>query len=213
MITNHTFLSFDEYSYQIGGGARGVNLKLALAYGMIFNEMMRHTDFVTMAAHTTGSAMMDFNATAATLNTTGLIFKLYGEHFPGTIPVTISGNSPQPAPRFPPGADQPITPSGSPTYPLDMVATLSPDHKYLTVAVVNVTDSEQKFDLNVTGARMTGSARLWQMTATSLDAANRVGEKPQVEVKEISLGAPTQAISVAPISINVYQFPVAQSTQ
>src|SRR5206468_2969149 len=135
MLDKKTFLSLDEYAYQIGGGVRGVNLKLSLAYGMIFNEMMRHTDFMTMAAHTTGSAMMDFNATSATLNTTGLVFKLYGDHFPGTTPISLSGNSPQPAPKYPPGADQPNTSSGSPTYPLDMVATLSPDHKYLNLAV------------------------------------------------------------------------------
>ena len=207
------FLSFDEYSYQIGGGTRGVNLKLALAYGMIFNEMMRHTDFITMAAHTTGSAMMDFTPTAATLNTTGLIFKLYGDHFPGAIPVAISGNSPQPAPRFPAGADQPITSSGSPTYPLDMVAALAADRRSLTIAVVNATDSEHTFDLHVTGMSVTGQGKLWQMTAKSLDATNRVGENPQVEVKEISLATASRTISVAPISVNVYQFPITQSAR
>ena len=211
MVANHIFLSFDEYSYQIGGGTRGVNLKLALAYGMIFNEMMRHTDFVTMAAHTTGSAMMDQTPTAATLNTTGLVFKLYGDHFPGTIPVSLSGNSPQPAPKYPAGADQPIKSSGSPTYPLDMVATLSPDHKFLAIAVVNATESEHSFDLNVAGMRVTGPAKLWKMTADSLDATDRVGQKPQVEVKAITLEAASRTIPVAPISVNVYQFPVTQS--
>ncbi len=37
----------------------------------------------------------------------------------------------------------------SPTYPLYMFATLTPDHKYLELAVVNATDSEQRFDLGV----------------------------------------------------------------
>ena len=209
MVTSHTFLSFDEYSYQIGGGTRGVNLKLALAYGMIFNEMMRHTDFVTMAAHTTGSAMMDQTPTASTLNTTGLIFKLFGDHFPGAIPVAVIGNSPQPEPRFPPGADQPTSPSGSPTYPLDMVAALSPDRKYLIVSVVNATESAHAFDLDVKGMRMTGPAKLWQMTASSLDATNRVGQPPQVEIKDVPQSTASQVISIAPISVNIYQFPVA----
>jgi alpha-N-arabinofuranosidase len=211
MVSNKIFLSIDEYAYSIGGGRRAANLKLALAYGMIFNEMLRHTDFLTMAAHTTGSAMMDFTPTAATLNTTGLVFKLYGDHFVDTIPVAVSGNSPQPAPKYPPGADQPKTSSGSPTYPLDIVATLTPDHKYLTLAVVNATESEQKFGVNITGTRVAGTAKLWQMTANSLDAANRVGETPQVEVKETSLGTSSETITVAPISVNVYQLPVAQS--
>ena len=208
MLSKNIFLSIDEYAYQIGGGVRGVNLKLSLAYGMIFNEMMRHTDFLSMAAHTTGSSMIDFNATDATLNTTGLVFKLYGDHFPGSIPVTVLGNSPQPMPKYPPGADQPHTSSGSPTYPLDMVATLSQDHKYLNIAVVNVADSEQKFDLNVIDMRLAGPAKLWQMAAHSLDAVNRVGQQAQVEVKEISLDAASHSVSVAPFSISVYQFPV-----
>ena len=210
MVTHKTFLSIDEYAYFGGGFARGVNLKLSLAYGMIFNEMLRHTDFLTMAAHTTGAGMMDFSPTAATLNTTGLIFKLYSHHFVGTIPVAVDGNSPQPAPTYPPSADQPKIPSGSPTYPLDMVAALTPDHKYLALAVVNATEAEQRFDLNLTGARRAGPGRLWQITARSLDAADRVGQQPQVEIKESEAGT-SEAITVAPISINVYQFPVAQN--
>jgi alpha-N-arabinofuranosidase len=213
MLAKKTFLSIDEYAYFGGGRGRGPNLKLALAYGMLFNEMLRHTDFLTMSAHTMGVSTLDYNSTAATLNTTGLLFKLYSEHFPGSIPVTLSGNSPQPAPKYPPGGDQPKKSSGSPTYPLDMFAALTPDHKFLTVAVVNATQSEQKFTLSVTGARLAGPSKLWQMTGKTLEAANDVGETPQVEVKEISMSNAPGTISVAPISVNVYRFPVAQGAQ
>ena len=40
----------DEFAYT---GAP-VNLKLALAYSMVLQEMLRHTDFMTMGAFTTG---------------------------------------------------------------------------------------------------------------------------------------------------------------
>ena len=129
MIGKNIFLSIDEYAYFGGGFGRPVTLKQSLAYGMIFNEMLRHTDFLTMAAHTTGASTIDFNRTAATMNVLGLTFKLYADHFVGAIPVALSGNSPQPAPRFPPGGDQPKTSSGSPTYPLDMFAALSAGQK------------------------------------------------------------------------------------
>jgi len=33
----------------------------ALAYGMIFDEMLRHTDFLTMSAHTMGVSLLDYN--------------------------------------------------------------------------------------------------------------------------------------------------------
>ena len=214
MLDKKIFLSMDEYAYFGGSFGRSPDLKLALAYGMIFNEMLRHTDFLRMAAHTMGVSSIDYTPTAATLNTTGLIFKLYGDHFvPGSIPVEISGNSPQPAPQYPIGGDQPKTNSGSPTYPLDMFAALTPDRKFLTLAVVNATESEQTFDLDFAGARSQGAATLWRMTAMSLDAANHVGKEPEVAIKEIVTGTAPHSLTVAPISINIFRIPVAPARQ
>jgi alpha-N-arabinofuranosidase len=203
MIDKKIFLSIDEYAYT---GAP-VNLKLALAYAMVLNEMVRHTDFLKMAALTMGVSTMDYNQTAAVLNATGLLFKLYRERL-GTLPAGVSGNSPQPLPKYPVGGDQPHANAGSATYPLDMVAALSADRKFLTLGVVNATDSVQKLDLNVTGVHLGGQSTLWQMTGKDLEAANRVGEKPQVEITEIPIGNVPQMLSVAPISINIYRFPV-----
>jgi len=156
-----------------------------------------------------GTSTIDFNRTAATLNALGLAFKMYSNNFAGTIPLEISGNWPQPAPKYAAGGDQPAESSGSPTYPLDMVAALSPDGKYLTLAVVNATETEQNFALNVDGAHLTGGGTRWLMTGGSLDAANHVGEPAQVEVKEIAMNSVPETITVAPISINIYRFPVA----
>jgi len=211
MLDKKTFLSIDEYAYFGGGFERGVDLKLALAYGMVFNEMLRHTDFITMSAHTMGVSTLDYNSTAATLNPIGLLFKLYGEHFVGSVPVSLSGDSPQPAPQYPIGGDQPKTNSGSPTYPLDMVAALSADHKFLTLAAVHATESEQKLELKVAGARLTGPSTLWQMTGKNLEAADHVGEPPQVVVRETPPGGVSGTISVAPISVEIYRFSVAEA--
>jgi alpha-L-arabinofuranosidase len=209
MIPAKIFLSLDEYAYFGGSFGAGTNLKLALAYAMIFNEMFRHTDFIRFSAHTMGVSTMDYSPTAAIFNTTGLVFKLYGDHFvAGSVPVELSGNSPQPPPKYPVGGDQPRTNSGSPTYPLDMFAALTPDRKYLNLAVINATETEQKFDLNVAGVRLSGPSALWRMTGNSLEAANRLGEPPQVEVKEISIGVTPARISVAPISVGIYRFAV-----
>jgi alpha-N-arabinofuranosidase len=176
---------------------------------MLFDEMMRHSSFITMGAHTMGTSSLDITPTASTINALGLVYELYGEHFPGTIPVALAGNSPQPPSGNPPYIDEPITSSGSPTYPLDMFAALSPDRKFLTVAVVNATDSEQKFDLSATGVRLAGPSTQWLLTGATLDAANHVGQPAQVAIKEIPLGNAPGTISVAPISVNVYRFPVA----
>ena len=209
MLQKKTFLSIDEYSYSGGARGAGPTLKLALAYGMLFDEMMRHTDFLTMSAHTMGTSTLDITPTASTMNTTGLVFKMYHD-FVGTIPVGVSGNSPQPATDSQRYADEPKTSSGSPTYPLDVFAALTPDHKYLNIAVVNATDSDQKFDLNVNGARIEGASTLWQLTAGSLNAGDRVGQAPQVEIKEIPIANAPKIVTVAPISVNIYRFSVVQ---
>jgi alpha-N-arabinofuranosidase len=208
MLEKKIFLSIDEYAYS---GAP-VNLKLALAYGLVFNEMLRYTDFLKMSAFTMGVSTLDYNSTEAVYNTTGLLFRMYGDHL-GSIPVSLSGNSPQPAPKYPIAGDQPKTNPGSPTYPLDMFAALTTDHKFLTIAVVNATEWEQKFDLSVTGARLAGPSTLWQMTGSGLDAANHVGQPLQVAVKEIPLGDAPRTILVAPISVSIYRFPVAPAAQ
>ena len=120
---------------------------------------------------------MDYTPTAAAMNTTGLMFKMYSDHFAvlsrllfGQFAATCNRRT-----RLMRMSQR--QPSGSPTYPLDMFAALTADRKYLTLAVVNATETEQKFDLNVTGARLAGPSTLWQMTGNSLDAANHVGNR------------------------------------
>jgi len=210
IVDKKVFLSIDEYAYFGGGFGRPSTLKQTLAYAMLFNEMLRHTDFLTMAAHTMGTSTIDFNRTSSTMNALGLVFKMYSNNFPGTIPVAVAGNSPQPSPKYPPGGDQPKVNSGSPTYPLDVFAALTPDHKFLTVAVVNATESKQKIDLNVAGVRVAGPSKQWLLTGASLDAANQAGHTPQLEIKEIAIGGAGNTLTVAPISIGIYRFPVAQ---
>ena len=87
---------------------------------------------------------------------------------------------------------------------------MSADRKFLTVSVVNATDSVEPLTLNVNGVQLAGKSTLWQMTAKDLNAANRVGEKPQVEIQEVAMDSVPQTLSVAPYSVNIYQFPVAQ---
>jgi alpha-L-arabinofuranosidase len=210
LAQKHIFLSIDEYAYFGGSFLRGPDLKTALAYGMIFNEMLRHTDFLRMSAHTMGVSTLDYTPTAAVFNTTGLVYKLYGDSFvPGSIPVTLAGNSPQPVPQAPTGGDQPQTSSGSPTYPLDMFAALTPDRKFLTLAVVNATDVEHSFDLNVAGVRLEGQPALWQITGSNLQAADQVGQPPQVTITKTTVTGSAHTLPVAPLSVDVFRIPVA----
>ena len=210
MIDKKIFLSIDEYAYGLGGGSarfRGPTLQTALAYGMLFNEMLRHTDFITIGAHTMGTSSLDITPTGSTINALGVVYELYGEHLPGTIPLAVSGNSPQPA-QNPNYGDEPKVSSGSSTYPLDVIATFTPDRKYLNIVVVNATGQEQGFELSVPGIKLADSGTLWKLTGNKLDAVNRVGEPAEVKVEESSTDSARGAITVAPISVNIYRFPV-----
>ncbi len=87
------FLSIDEYAY-MGSRTNRNSLRTTLAYSMIFQEMLRHTDFLTMTAHTTGTSTMDITPTSAKLNALGTVFKLYGDLFgDGAVPLAVSGGA------------------------------------------------------------------------------------------------------------------------
>lgn len=195
------FLAIDEWAYT----GTPTDLKLALSYAMVLQEMFRHTEFIRMSAFTMGVSTINFNATEAGFNTTGLMFKLYGNYF-GTLPVEVTGNSPPPAPKWPVGGEQPATNPGSPTYPLDISAAFTSDRKFLTVAVVNPTEQPQLLNLHVEGLQLAAGAKMWQMTGPSPDAANVLGKKPEVEITENSLSTFPQTISIPPVSIGIFRF-------
>lgn len=196
-------VAMDEWAYN--GSHPGLRQNLAIATAL--HEKFRHTDFMAISAYTMATAWLDYNRTGATFSACGLLFRMYNEHF-GRIPVEVTGNSPQPAPAFPVGGDQPRVNAGSPTFPLDISAALTPDRKALTVAAVNATEAEKSLHLDLVGFRAGVQGRAWKMTGASLDAANRVGMPPQVGVRETAFDTRAGRLTVAPHSIEIYAFAV-----
>jgi alpha-N-arabinofuranosidase len=193
-------MAIDEWAYTGAGN----NLKGALANAMVLQEMFRHTDLIKMAGHTMGTASIDYNATEAALNTTGLLFKLYRDHF-GTVPVQVDGNSPVPAPLYPAGADQPKVNAGSPTYPVDVTAALTSDGKSLSLAILNANESAQELGLSFKGIALAGKGRMWRMTGDSLNAATGLGRN-EVRIEEATVTETPRVLKIAPISITIYEF-------
>ncbi|HEU5354847.1 MAG TPA: hypothetical protein VFU65_10315 [Actinocrinis sp.] len=189
-------VAIDEWAF-FAGGLRGV-----LASSLMLHEMFRNTDFIVMGAYTTGMSWLSFNGTDSTYSEQGLLFLLYRQHF-GTIPIQVSGNAPQPAPKWPAGGDQPSVTSGSPTYPLDMSAALTADRNTLTVAVINATADAQSVEVGLAGFTARGRGRLWRLTGPSLDSSNHVGQPPQVTVTESEFDTGSGALSVAPYSVEL----------
>ena len=59
--------------------------------------------------------------------------------------------------------------------------------------------------------KLAGPSTQWQLTGSSLEAENHFGQPAQVEVKEIPLGNSSQSVTVAPTTVSIYRFPVAQA--
>jgi alpha-N-arabinofuranosidase len=197
-------ISLDEWAYI---GASPNSYKVVPAYAWAFQEMFRHSDLYQLGAFTFATAMISEDRTDAVLNPTGLLFKMYREHF-GTIPVQVSGDSPQPKPIYPAGGDQPAVNPGSDTYPLDVSAAFGDDRKTLTFAVLNPSDSEQHLQLAIDGVKLASQGHVWRMAPSSVDATITVGQKPGVEVQEQGLTSVPDAMDVPPFSVNIYSFAV-----
>jgi alpha-N-arabinofuranosidase len=197
-------IAIDEWAY-FGGGPG--SYKTTPAYAWAFHEMFRHSDIFQMGCFTFATAMMSSNRTEAILNPTGMLFKMYRDHF-GVIPVEVSGDSPQPKPVFPAGGDQPAINPGSDTYPLDVSAALSEDRKTLTIAVLNPSDAAQSMKLAISGVKLASQGTLWQMAPSKLDAVVVIGKTPEVAVEEHALGAVPAAIEAPPFSVSIYSYPL-----
>lgn len=198
-------IALDEYAY---AGSRGAgNYKVVPAYAWNFHEMFRHSDIYHLATLTFITGTYSAARGQAVLNPTGMLFKFYRDHF-GTIPVDVSGNSPQTKPNDPPGGEQPIVNAGSDTFPLDVAAAWTADRKLLTVAVINPTESEQTLGLQIRGAELSGKGVLRRMAPRSLTATVTIGQEPGVKVEEQTLNAVPANPTFAPFSVNIYEFSI-----
>jgi alpha-N-arabinofuranosidase len=205
---------FDEWGVRYrsadGKSHRPPGMVSPLSYALFLHELFRHSDMVAASCPTGGlfSVLVDDTGEAVGFPGEGLVMKIMGTHFPGALPVQVSGNSPQQSVRGTPFVDIPAVPIGSPTYPLDVVAALSSDRKTLILSVVNPTEAGQEFTHQITGVKLHGPGTLWQIAASDVNAVNEPGKKPAVQIVEIPQKALAEKVQVPPISINVYEFEV-----
>ena len=184
-------VALDEWNYWYGPhefGELGTRYFLQDALGIAagIHELTRNSDVFFMAnyAQTVNViGAIKTTKTAAAFETTGLALKLYRDHF-GTIPVTVTGN----------------------TEPLDVAAAWNAKKTALTVGVVNPTCNEATLKLDVTGAKLGRSARLWRVAGQDRMAYNHPGDTPRVTIererKDIAGGEVTvPALSVCVIEV------------
>lgn len=182
-------LAIDEWAY-FGG-----HYPTYPAYAWVFHEMFRHSGIFQMACQTFATSLLAHRGTNVSLTANGLVFKIYRDHF-GTIPVEVSGNSPQPKPADPPGGEQPAVNAGSDTFPLDVVAAWTEDHHALTVAILNPTDADQPLQLNIAGAALSGKGTLWRLASNQDNGRNPGISSSPVDSVPGSLVLPRFSVSL-----------------
>jgi alpha-N-arabinofuranosidase len=127
------------------------------------------------------------------------------------VPLSLDGNSPQPAPRYNVGYDHPDVRAGSPTWPLDMIAGLSPDGRTLRIGIVNATLEARRVAIRLRNLKVAGRGNEWLLTAASLDAQNKVGGRPQVTIRKVPVAPLAGELAVPAKSASIFEFPVAVS--
>jgi alpha-N-arabinofuranosidase len=101
--------------------------------------------------------------------------------------------------------------AGSATYPLDVIAGLSPDRSTVRIAVINATFKPQFLAIKLQGITTRAKGNVWRLTGISLDAGNQVGKPPGVSILQSTVPALSRGLTLPPISTSIYEFPVSNS--
>lgn len=203
MRQKHIPVAIDEWAYS--GSPPGA-YKPVLGYSWALNEMFRHSDVFAMGGFTFAGSTLSASRTDAVLNPIGLMFELYHDHF-GVIPLSVTGDSPQPERRGSVGGEIPNVNAGSATYPLDVAAALTADGKAITVAVVNPSETQQQLKLATHNAGLAATGKVWRMAPPSVNSANIAGREPQVRIEE-GQASTSELLVIPPISVAIYVFPL-----
>jgi len=179
-----------------------------LSYALFLHEVFRHSDMVGASCPTGGlfTVLVDKTGEAVGFSAEGLVLKLIATHFANATPVELSGNSPQKPMAGTPMVDIPTRPTGSATYPVDVLAALSADRKTFYLSVVNPTEEEQVLSPRIAGVKLQDQGKLWQIAAASVDASNETDKKPVVEIIEHGGQQLAGPLRIPPISVNLYEF-------
>jgi alpha-N-arabinofuranosidase len=180
-------IALDEWNFWYGPhvfGELGTRyfLKDGLGVAAGLHECARNSDIYFMAnyAQTVNViGCIKTSKTAAAFATTGLVLKLYREHF-GVLPVAV---------------ESPL--------PLDAMAAFSEDRKTLTLGVVNPTMQKLEVPLTLRGVKLAGTGRRWQIAGDAPMAYNEPGRPPRVTIAERPLGDVSGRLSVEACSVTL----------
>jgi len=190
-----------------GGRGPRASMFTAISAGEAMHEMFRYSGNFLMGAYTASTGVLQFDKVAANASPVGLMFKLYHQHF-GTIPVAITGNSPQHEVKGTVDFDKPKVSSGSDTYPVDVAAAFTPGRRTLTIAVVNPTETEQQIGVTIKGVKLGSEGRVWRIAAQNWNPNNAPGKAREVDIVESALSQAPATLTVPKLSLQIFEYPV-----
>ena len=192
-----------------GGFGRSTGMLTPLSYALLLHELFRHSDKVAASCATGGLRVLtDNSGDGVGMAPEGVVFKLLQNHFLNALPVAVDGNSPQPLMPGTAYVDRGIKPTGSPTYPLDVLAAFSSDRKKFLISVVNPTEEVNSFTPKIGGVNLRGPGELYQIAPPSFDSTNEVGKEPAVKIVETAQNGVPATVQVPPFSVSLYEFEV-----
>ena len=185
-------------------GGRGRGFQGTISAAITLHEMYRYSYYVMMAGITSVGSLYTYDDNKATVSATGLLFKLFIEQ-QGDIPLGLTGNSPQKDMPGTPFVDIPLEPSGSPTYPLDIMATKDSKSGKVIVSVVNPTEEQQSFALKFDGGKPDSKVTVYALAPSQSTDANSVDNPDAIRV-QTRTEKMSQNITVPAHSVILYEF-------
>lgn len=104
--------------------------------------------------------------------------------------------------------DKGPAPTGSPTYPLDVLAAFSGDRKKFLVSVVNPTEDGHILSPMMGGIKLRERGKLYQIAPSNVNSANEAGKEPVVKIDETEQVRFPDTMQVPPVSVSLYEFEV-----
>ena len=192
-------VAMDEWNYAGGKtvfGQAGIRFDLLDGLGVAegLHQFFRRSDLYVMANYAqTLNVLGAIKATPVGVQpeSTALVLALYRNVF-GTIPVFSQIN------------DEPTDAPGS---GIDVSAAVTPEGRFLTVALVNPLAEPKEVRLDLGGARVHAKGRVWRITDKESDPnAHNDPEQPRrIAISNEAVNLKKGIVTLPPYSVNVYK--------
>jgi alpha-N-arabinofuranosidase len=158
----------------------------ALGVAAGINEFLRQSDIIYMANYAQTVNVIGAIKTTdnhAVMAATGQALKMYRQYF-GSIPVGLTGDQ----------------------RPLDIAAAVTPDHKHLTVSIVNLSWDDYEVPLSFEGSERFSRVEMIAMRGQSDMAYNVPGQELSVTVSEPEVIEFKGKLNIEPVEARIYRF-------